>query len=48
MCVRVLLEIGQDGRVIEHADRPWGAYTVLAEAEDFKRPEQDSNLRPTA
>ena len=20
----------------EHADRPWGAYTVLAEAEDFK------------
>jgi mannose-6-phosphate isomerase len=22
--------------VIEHADRPWGAYTVHAEAEDFK------------
>jgi mannose-6-phosphate isomerase len=31
-----LLDIGQDGWVIEHADRPWGAYTVLAEAEDFK------------
>jgi mannose-6-phosphate isomerase len=28
--------IRQDCRVIEHADRPWGAYTVLAEAEDFK------------
>jgi mannose-6-phosphate isomerase len=34
--VRVLLGIRQDGRVTEHADRPWGAYTVLAEAEDFK------------
>jgi len=22
--------------VIEHADRPWGTYTVLAEADDFK------------
>jgi mannose-6-phosphate isomerase len=22
--------------MIEHADRPWGAYTVLAEAQDFK------------
>ena len=22
--------------MIEHVDRPWGAYTVLAEAEDFK------------
>jgi mannose-6-phosphate isomerase-like protein (cupin superfamily) len=22
--------------VTEHADRPWGAYTVLAEADDFK------------
>jgi mannose-6-phosphate isomerase len=29
--------IGQDGRVmIEHVDRPWGIYTVLAEAENFK------------
>lgn len=36
MCARVPRGIGQDGRVIEHADRPWGAYTVLAEAEDFK------------
>jgi mannose-6-phosphate isomerase len=36
MHVRVLLEIGQDGRVIEHVDRPWGTYTVLAEADDFK------------
>lgn len=36
MYVRVLPEIGQDGRVIERADRPWGTYTVLAEAEDFK------------
>ena len=36
MYVRVLPEIGQDGRVIETADRPWGTYTVLADAEDFK------------
>ena len=36
MYVRVLPEIGQDGRVTERADRPWGTYTVLAEAEDFK------------
>jgi len=36
MDVRILLGIRQDGRVIEHADRPWGTYTVLAEAEDFK------------
>lgn len=28
--------IGQDGRVTDHAERPWGAYTVLAEAEDHK------------
>jgi mannose-6-phosphate isomerase len=28
--------MGQDGRVVEHADRPWGTYTVLLEAEDFK------------
>jgi len=34
--VVILRDIGQDGWVIEHADRPWGAYTVLAEAEDFK------------
>jgi hypothetical protein len=36
MHVRVLLRIGQDGRVTEHVDRPWGSYTVLAEAADFK------------
>ena len=28
--------IGQDGQVTDHADRPWGAYTVLTEGEDFK------------
>ena len=26
----------QDGRVTEHSERPWGTFTVLAEAEDFK------------
>jgi hypothetical protein len=36
MYVRVLLGIGQDGRLIQHVDRPWGAYTVLAKAEDYK------------
>jgi mannose-6-phosphate isomerase len=36
MYVRVLRGIGQDGRVTERVDRPWGSYTVLAEAEDFK------------
>jgi len=36
MYARVPPGIGQDGRVIEHADRPWGTYTVLAEAGDFK------------
>jgi mannose-6-phosphate isomerase len=34
--VHALPRIVQDGQVIEHADRPWGAYTVLAEADDFK------------
>lgn len=28
--------IGQDGPVIEHAQRPWGSYTVLAEGDCFK------------
>jgi mannose-6-phosphate isomerase len=28
--------IGQDGPVIEHAERPWGFYTVIAEADSFK------------
>ena len=28
--------IGQDGKMTDHADRPWGAYTVLAESADFK------------
>jgi mannose-6-phosphate isomerase len=28
--------IGQDGQVTDHAQRPWGAYTVLAESGDFK------------
>jgi mannose-6-phosphate isomerase len=28
--------IGQDGPVIEHANRPWGTYTVLAEGKGFK------------
>jgi mannose-6-phosphate isomerase len=28
--------VGQDGSVIEHAERPWGTYTVLAEGQDFK------------
>jgi len=28
--------IGQDGPVIEHAERPWGSYTVLAEGDHFK------------
>jgi mannose-6-phosphate isomerase len=28
--------IGQDCPVIEHAERPWGSYTVLAEDEHFK------------
>jgi|HubBroStandDraft_1064217.scaffolds.fasta_scaffold233193_2 mannose-6-phosphate isomerase len=32
----VLLQLGQDGWVIEHAERRWGAYTVLAETEGFK------------
>jgi mannose-6-phosphate isomerase len=36
MCVRVLLDLGQDGCVIERAERPWGVYTVLAEAAGFK------------
>jgi mannose-6-phosphate isomerase len=32
----VLLQLGQDGWVIEHAERRWGSYTVLAETEGFK------------
>jgi mannose-6-phosphate isomerase len=28
--------IGQDGPVVEHAERPWGSYTVLAERDRFK------------
>lgn len=28
--------IGQDGLVIEHAERPWGSYTVLAGGDGFK------------
>src|SRR5258708_16730144 len=32
----VAAPIGQDGPVIEHAERPWGSYTVLAEGDRFK------------
>jgi integrase len=32
----VAAPIGQDGSVIEHAERPWGSYTVLAEGDSFK------------
>jgi mannose-6-phosphate isomerase len=28
--------IGQDGPVTEHAERPWGSYTVIAGADSFK------------
>jgi mannose-6-phosphate isomerase len=28
--------IGQDGRVTDRTERPWGAYTVLTEGADFK------------